>query len=222
MKPVLIIFIAYIFNSLTFTEMIFLNKSLLLLASLLVSSNMIAQQNPVHEQDKYVLVLDIQKHFTQKVIADTSALNLIGTINSIIECSDPQKVIYVQSILSTVSLSSKGLIVDTLPDLELDERLKVVNNQLFTKNKANAFLEPDITSFLKDRDAKEIIVIGLMAEHCVRQTLLAGEKAGYKMYVIPEAVRGRSAESTAKTIAKLSKRVSLMKIHYFLISDIIP
>lgn len=157
-------------------------------------------------KDKYVIVLDIQKHFTEDVIPDKEAEQLIKTINAIVDKANPEKVIYVKSILTTLNISLKGFDVDTLPKLEFDNRLNIVNDQIVVKNKANAFKSKELTKILEKNNAKKVIVVGLMAGHCVYKTLLGGMKLGYKMYAIPEAIAGKSAKSKKRILRKLENK----------------
>ena len=178
----------------------------ILLAICHVFNSIALTQNIEQIKDKYLIVLDIQQHFTKNVIQETEAEMLIKTINSIINDANPQKVIYVKSILTTLNISLKGFDVDTLPKLDFDNRLNIVNDQIVVKNKANAFKFEKLTNLLEKDNDKEVIVVGLMAEHCVYKTLLGGKKSGYEMFVIPEALAQKSTESKDKIVNKMKKQ----------------
>ena len=178
----------------------------ILLAICHVFNSIALTQNIEQIKDKYLIVLDIQQHFTKNVIQETEAEMLIKTINSIINDANPQKVIYVKSILTTLNISLKGFDVDTLPKLDFDNRLNIVNDQIVVKNKANAFKSKKLTNLLEKDNDKEVIVVGLMAEHCVYKTLLGGKKSGYEMFVIPEAIAGKSTEGKDKIVNKMKKQ----------------
>ena len=178
-------------------------KNILLSVFILVLGLETNAQNKI--DDKILLVLDIQKLFTSTTISDSSAMYLIDNSNSIISKFIPNNVIYIQSIARVLNVSLKGFRVDTLPNLELDPRLNVVNNNIFTKNKGNAFTSEELNSFVEKSSIKEIIVIGLLAENCVKETLLGGKKKGYTMYYIPEAIAAKNNESKTNTEAKFRK-----------------
>lgn len=178
-------------------------RNILLSVFILVLGLETKAQNKI--DDKILLVLDIQKLFTSTTISDSSAMSLIDNSNSIISKFNPNNVIYIQSIARVLNVSLKGFRVDTLPDLELDPRLNVVNNNIFTKNKGNAFTSEELNSFVEKSSIKEIIVIGLLAENCVKETLLGGKKKGYTMYYIPEAIAAKNKESKTNTEAKFRK-----------------
>ena len=166
-------------------------------------------QNPEKEvfkkiiQDKFVIVLDIQKYYTEKAISDSEADTLIKYANYVIENADPNNVIYFKAIHKELTISFRSITVDTLDNLEIDSRLKVINNNILWKEEGNAFTVAGLNNFLENRNAKKIIVVGLMAEKCVYKTLVGGRELGYEMYVIPEAIVGKSEKSKQKVIEKL-------------------
>jgi len=183
-----------------------LHKKFLLTASILILGlTLTKSQESTELRDKFVIVLDIQKHFTEKNLTDSTAQQVIRAINLVVERANSEKVLYVKSILSTLNVSFKGFSVDTLPDLEFDERLKLVNENIVQKNKANAFKMEEIAAIVANCGTTEIVVIGLMAEHCVKETVLGGKKLGYNIFVIPEAIAGKTNESKKDVLEELAK-----------------
>jgi len=77
----------------------------------------------------------------------------------------------------------------------LDKRINIVNDQIFIKEKSSAFSIKELNDFLKQNNAAEIIIMGLLAEQCVYDSLIEGLMLGYKMYVIPEAIIGKTEKS---------------------------
>lgn len=156
-------------------------------------------------ENKILLVIDIQKHFTETTISDSSAKSLIENSNKIIANFNPKNVVYIQSIARVLNVSLKGFRVDTLPNLELDSNLNVVNNNIFTKNKGNAFTSESFSSFIEKSGLKEIVVIGLLAEHCVKETLIGGKNKGYEMFYVPEAIAAKNSENKTNAMVKFHK-----------------
>ena len=79
-----------------------MNKMLLLVLCLSFYSCLAFTQNSEQIKDKYLIVLDIQQYFTENVIQDNEAEQLIKTINSVIDVANPEKVIYVKSIFNNL------------------------------------------------------------------------------------------------------------------------
>jgi nicotinamidase-related amidase len=154
--------------------------------------------------DKYLIVLDMQEFPVTKDFKEPVTLGQINPINHIIENSDPGKVIYVKAAAMALSVSLKGISVDTVSIPVFDKRLKVVNNTVFIKTKGNAFTSEGLTGFLRKHEVQKIVVVGMMAEECLYKTLLGGKKLGYEMFTIPEAVIGKTPEGKEKVIKELA------------------
>ncbi len=182
------------------------SKLILFLSITLLFSNPCFPQSPDKKNEKFIIVLDIQEHFTQDILSDDIADNLITNINQITDKIESNNIIYIQSLLRTLSLSFKGFDIDTIPGMDLDSKLILKNNNIIEKKTANAFEVNELNQYLKKNNAKEIIVVGLMAEHCVYETLLGGKEKGYDMYVVPNAIIGKSDKSKEKIIKKLTSK----------------
>jgi nicotinamidase-related amidase len=154
---------------------------------------------------KYIIVLDIQDIYTKEMMNVDSAKNLIEAVNKVIEISESDKVIYIESIEAMLELSLTGLSVQFKPGLNLDDRLKIVSENKFAKNEPSAFTSERLVRFVKERNARDFVVVGLMAEHCVLETLLAGNRLGYNMYMIPGAIAGESDDSKTTALEKALK-----------------
>jgi nicotinamidase-related amidase len=168
--------------------------------------NQVDDKEPAISQlnEKYLIVLDMQEFPVTDDFKEPVTLSQINPINHIIENSDPGKVIYVKAAAIALSVSLKGISVDTVSIPVLDKRLKVVNNTVFIKTKGNAFTSEGLTGFLKKHEVQKIVVVGMMAEECLYKTILGGKKLGYEMYTIPEAVIGKTPESKEKVIKELA------------------
>lgn len=177
-----------------------------MLTMLALSIELVAlSQSQSATNNKILVVVDIQKHFTTNIITENAAQQLIENTNRIIDEFNPDNVVYIQAIARVLSVSLKGFRVDTLPNLELDNRLKIINNNIFTKTKDNTFTSAEFNIFIEKTGLKDIVVVGLLAESCVKATLLGGKKRGYNMYYVPEVIAAKSSELKAKTERKLQK-----------------
>jgi nicotinamidase-related amidase len=159
-------------------------------------------QNNMGIADKCVIVLDVQNYSTLN--PKISSQELIQNINSIIEKTKTENIIYVKTLHKVLYLTKKGFSVglDTL-GMELDNRLKIVNNNIILKYDPNVFTENKLTDFLQKNNFKDVIIIGLMAEWCVKESLIEGNNLGYNMYFIPEAIMGKSEKKKEKILNKM-------------------
>jgi nicotinamidase-related amidase len=83
----------------------------------------------------------------------------------------------------------KGAAVEGTPGAQLDARIKA-DSQVKTIIKANpsAFANPELDLFLQANGIREIYVMGVFAEGCVRATVKDAKKRGYVVHVIATAI----------------------------------
>lgn len=189
----------------------YLIKSHVLVALIFVSVFAVAE-SPL--SGKYILVIDLQEIWTKQMISPAESKLLIENVNSVISNADTEKVIYIESVAANLRLNFNGISVGFPEGLQLDNRLLIVNSNKMVKNKPDSFSSEQLRAFIKTHQASEFVVIGLLAEHCVLETLLGGLKLGYKMAIIPEAIAGNSAESKTKALeTSKQKGVEVILIH---------
>lgn len=159
--------------------------------------------------DKLLIVLDIQEYYTNKALPEATAQKLIDSVNYAISHTSPENVIYIKSIHKVLNLSFSSPLVFVSHDtsaMRLDKRMNVVNDHIFIKEESSAFTVKALNDYLKQKNTKEIVIIGLMAERCVYESILAGKEMGYSMYTIPGAITGKSLKSKEQVINKLAKK----------------
>jgi nicotinamidase-related amidase len=160
-------------------------------------------------QNRYLIVLDVQEYYTNNKLTESAAQKLIDSINYVINNTNTYNVIYIKSTHKLLNLSLSAPFVYTTTDTAamcFDKRLNAVSKQIFTKEKSSAFSVKALNDYLKQNNAKEIVIIGLLAEKCVYESLIAGRELGYTMYTMPEAIVGKSEKSKDKVMSKLIKK----------------
>ena len=75
------------------------------------------------------------------------------------------------------------------PQLKDDPRIRVISKGLGDTDCYSAFDETDLASQLRDQGVKELIVGGLATDYCVKETVLAGIKEGFKVKAVENAMR---------------------------------
>ena len=104
------------------------------------------------------------------------------------------------------------------PGMRYDERLNIVNSNIFLKEESSVFTIKSLNEFLVKNKAKEIVIVGLLAETCVYNSLIAGKELGYEMYTIPDAIIGGSQKTKDEVIDKLKlKGIKLLDINTLVI-----
>jgi len=173
----------------------------LLLFSVLFLLKGYAQLSPPPDE-LYILVIDVQKKYYEGKKSEKYAVRMLEHINSLIEKVDPAKVVYILAGGRVLNLSFKKTSVDTVV-FPLDERLKRVNDHLITKFAGDAFTVKELTDFLRENNARNILLTGLLAEKCVFNTAMGGLEQGFNIYIIPDAIMGKNRSSKEKAIGKM-------------------
>ena len=155
--------------------------------------------------NKYVLVIDMQEIGTKQMLESDYAQNLLDKVNLVISKADSDKVLYVEAIMAKLGISLTKLTVQFQPGLALDDRLALVGNTRIIKTKANTFTSQQLQKYIKETGASEFIIVGLMAEHCIKETALGGINGGFSISVIPDAIAAESDQSKKETMQELQK-----------------
>lgn len=186
-----------------------MNRVLVLSIICCLNSLSCFSQKNVLTEDKFLIVLDIQEYYTNGKLPENTSQRLIDSVNYVIGHTNPDNVIYIKCIhrLLNLSLSIPFIYVsfDTAA-MRFDKRMNLVNEFIFTHEYSSAFTITDLNAYLKQRNVKEIIIIGLMAEDLVSESLLEGKESGYDMFVIPQALIAKSQKNMDKTIKKLKEK----------------
>lgn len=179
-------------------------KSLMLFAiSLLLSINSFSQSK--EKQDgKCLVILGAEHRYTQVTNTKSLTQEVIDNINSVIEKFDSDKIIYVYSIHKALYVSKRGpkMGLDSIGMIR-DERLNLVNNNIIIKKEVNAFSDKKLIQFLQKNNTNDVVIVGLMADYYIKETLLGGKELGYEMYFIPEAIMGKSEKNKEKILNKM-------------------
>lgn len=174
---------------------------------LIVSCNTSARSNIKNHNGRAVVVMDIQKHFMEKKINNSEAEELIMNINKFQESiKGKAHMLYVQSILTVLSISKRGIDIDTLDGLNLDNRLVLKTENIYKKDKANAFTSDNFVEYLNKKEIGTLYIVGVMAEHCVYKTAYNALKRGYKVILVKDAIQGRNKQSMNKIFEKLKNK----------------
>jgi len=128
---------------------------------------------------KALLIIDIQKGLTKRDLYKKA--EFISAVNSAISKAREKGYIVV-----FVQHENNQLIAGT-EDWEIDSRLlKQDTDDIFPKNKGDAFSNPDLVEYLSNNSIDAVAVAGLVTHGCVNHTCLGGIKKGYAVSLIKE------------------------------------
>ncbi|MDX8365618.1 cysteine hydrolase family protein [Cytobacillus sp. IB215665] len=89
---------------------------------------------------------------------------------------------------------------------ELDERLLMVNEIYFSKNKSNALSNLDLVSYLNANRINHIVIVGLFAEACVAATALDSIRKNFTVTVVRVAVASANDSKREKSLKYLNSK----------------
>jgi nicotinamidase-related amidase len=173
-------------------------------------------QNKAFAQGRYLIVLDIQEFHKKNKLQDSTVKEMVQNVNSLISHFDTAHIIYVKATGKALNISLKGFSVDTLPAPPFDNNLTIVGSNIFTKIEGDAFTSAELMSFLESRKAKEIVLVGLMAEKCIYNTALGGKSRSYDIIIVTEAIVGTTPKKKETAINEMKEK----GIKFIPISDI--
>lgn len=75
------------------------------------------------------------------------------------------------------------------PQLKDDPRIHIISKGLGDTDCYSAFDETDLAAELHDEGVEELLVGGLATDYCVKETVLAGLKHGFKVKALKHAMR---------------------------------
>ena len=66
------------------------------------------------------------------------------------------------------------------------------------------FTNPNITEFLKRAGIREAIVYGVATDYCVKAAVLGMQKLGVQCYVVEDAIKGITPESSRAALEEMA------------------
>lgn len=89
------------------------------------------------------------------------------------------------------------------PGVPVDERLKVVSLNHFTKKKSDAFSSYEFEKYLQALKINKLIITGIDIAYCANKTSYAGMNRGYDVFILEDAVISENTEMKTEKIAEL-------------------
>lgn len=162
-----------------------------------------SENNPLN--DKIVIVVHVQEPYARDKLSKEYTSEAVKKINRVIKEARPENVIYAKSIHKVLNLTLKKIYIDRI-DIALDNRLEIVNQNIFMDEGGDVFKLDELREFIKGKKNNQIVIVGRVAEECITKTILGGKKLGYEMFMIPDAIIGLSEKSKTKSLKKLEKK----------------
>jgi len=164
--------------------------------------NRISEGEPITRNstiNQALLVIDIQEGTTgESSVEDYYKMKseeLINRINLLADSAAKNNipVIYIKNEIRDFLIN---ILNDTYapgsPGSRLDARLNLVSDLIINKDKSDAFSNAALDSVLINNEINSLVFTGLDLAHCVHSTIQAAENRNYDIYLISDAVLGKS------------------------------
>jgi nicotinamidase-related amidase len=149
-----------------------------------------------------LIIVDIQKDYTgpQPKKRYKDGERIVAVSNALLEQAQAHGaiVVYIKNVIDNPVLSALtgGLNAPGSPGAEMDRRLrKVPGSRTFTKNRPDAFSNPELDTYLRENHVDHVLLTGLDAAYCVNATTRGGLNRGYKVTIFLEGIATESGKS---------------------------
>lgn len=132
-------------------------------------------------QSKALVVIDIQNDITKNY------REIIGNINEAIGWAAKNSIHVVYIRHENLSIGTRTFKPHTRGS-ELVPDLKIVSENVFTKNKGNALTSEGFASFIQANDIREFYLTGADATACVKSTCYNMCKANYDVSILSDCI----------------------------------
>jgi nicotinamidase-related amidase len=163
---------------------------------------------------KAILIVDIQNDFTgenAKMPVDSNqATQMIINLNKIIDHSKELGLIVVYigneySKFDILNIFRNFAALKGTDGIKMDNRLHVVTENYFSKQKGNAFSNPELDKFLKHKNISEVFIGGLYAEACIYGTTKGAIRNNYLTTILTDCIATKTEVKRNKMIEKYEK-----------------
>jgi nicotinamidase-related amidase len=140
-----------------------------------------------------LLVIDMQNDTTRNNPFYGDTTDFIDKVNQAIDIAKEKsmEIIYIKQEYKNNPLDlliSSGKYRAGTEGVQLDSRLQVANENIFTKVKSDAFSSKNLENYLVSKQIDTIYIVGADATACVYKTALGGINRKYKVFVVEDSI----------------------------------
>jgi nicotinamidase-related amidase len=156
-----------------------------------------------------LLVLDMQNDTTGNSSFYGDTTDFINKVNQAIDIAKKKsmEIVYTKQELENNPLDlliSSGKYKAGTVGVQLDSRLQVANENIFSKVKSDAFSSKNFENYLVSKQIDTIYIVGADATACVYKTALGGINRKYKVFVVEDSIISLNDEIIKEMLKKYS------------------
>lgn len=163
--------------------------------------------------DTALIVLDLQRDFLEDTgrmpIARGQVAPLIAVANAMIDAAaaDRAPVVYVVNQFPrsafVLNFFRHGAAITGSSGAEVDPRVHATDGVRFAKSEGDAFSNPALDAFLRERGVRQLVLLGVFAPRCVRATARGALRRGYGVTVVRDGVAAASDRARDTALAEM-------------------
>lgn len=158
-----------------------------------------------------LLAIDIQNDFTQPFgrmpVDAAQAERVIANLNEVIALTHRSNLlpVYIGNEFNRydpLNLLRNFAALRGSEGRKLDPRLRFASDNYFAKRQDNAFSNPSLTAFLRNRSIEHLYLAGVYAEACIFRTLKGALRLKFSCAVVSDAIAGKTEASVQQMLGK--------------------
>jgi nicotinamidase-related amidase len=154
-----------------------------------------------------LLVIDMQNDTTGNNSFYGDTTDFIAKVNQSIDIAkkNSMEIVYIKQEYKNNPLDlliSSGKYRAGTEGVQLDSRLQVASENIFTKVKSDAFSSKNLENYLVSKQIDTIYIVGADATACVYKTALGGINRKYKVFVVEDSIISLNSEIIKKMLNK--------------------
>lgn len=154
-----------------------------------------------------LLVIDVQNDITKSKLYNNTS-EFVERVNQSIKIAEKSgmEIIYIKNIYSPVFALLSGAGKIGTEGVEFDNKLKVVNKNIFIKSIGDGFSVSDFDNYLISKKVDTLYIVGADAAGCVVRTAQGGKNRNYDVKIIRDAVITMANERRMKKVEELYEK----------------
>lgn len=152
-----------------------------------------------------LLIIDIQEDYTgpqaRKPFRDGD--RIVRVSNALLAQAQAKGavVVYIKNVIDNpiMSVLTGGINAPGSSGTEMDRRLiKVPVAMTFSKSRSDAFSNPELAAYLREKQVDQLLITGLDGAYCVNATARGALNRGYKVTLFQDGIATESSKSMDK------------------------
>ncbi len=169
-----------------------------------------------------LLVIDLQNDITHgKPYGDTAGF--VESVNQAIGMAEESgmEILYIRTEYTNplMQFLAGGMFKPSTDGSEFDNRLKLVNDNVFSKSIGDSFSNTAFENYLVSKEVSSLFIVGADAAGCVLRTAKGGKNRNYSVTIIKDAIVSVVSDSKMKQVEEQYAKIGIDAVS---LNEVIP